>query len=136
MNDCTFDDLTEFRQDLLKAIDEQFPKESKKHMQSMANALTRRVRSAYKRTFKTRTGNLLKGTKRGRTYYYNGNQLQIRIHSAAPHASLLEYGHRIFNSDKEVEGSFIMQSAEASFYPYYQKKTEEFIDRMLEEGLS
>lgn len=44
------------------------------------------------------TGNLLRGSKKGRVFKYRGDPdaMQVRVKNAAPHAHLFEYGHEVY----------------------------------------
>lgn len=55
------------------------------------------------RTLGRKTGNYIKSIKRGKVYDYNGAHA-VRVYSAAPHAHLIEEGHRMVTHDGREVG--------------------------------
>lgn len=82
-----------------------------------------------------KTGKYLKSIKRGKVYEYNGAQA-VRTYSAAPHAHLIEHGHRMVTHDGRevgfVPGSHVFETARKSFEPQYQNDVEDFLDKEVE----
>ena len=94
---------------------------------------TRTLREA--RKVPKKTGTYLKSIKRGKVYEYNGAQA-IRTYSAAPHAHLIEAGHRMVTHDGQevgfVPGYHVFETARKAFEPTYQKDVEDFLDKEVE----
>lgn len=78
-----------------------------------------------------KTGNYLKSIKRGKVYKYNGAQA-VRVYSAAPHAHLIEEGHRMVTHDgKEVgfvRGHHVFEIASKNFETEYFTDLDNFLD--------
>lgn len=110
------------------------PKLQKKFMRQEGSKLLRRTKSEAKRV-KVKTGNYKKSIKRGKVYEYDGAQA-IRVYSTAPHAHLIEDGHRMVTHDgKEVgfvPGMHVFEVAGKGFEPEYLAD----IDDMLDEAVS
>lgn len=73
------------------------PKTQKKFMRKEGTKLLRQTKKEAKRV-KVRTGNYKKSIKRGKVYEYDGAQA-VRVYSTAPHAHLIEDGHRMVSHD-------------------------------------
>ena len=110
------------------------PKLQKKFMRQEGSKLLRRTKSEAKRV-KVKSGNYKKSIKRGKVYEYDGAQA-IRVYSTAPHAHLIEDGHRMVTHDgKEVgfvPGMHVFEVAGKGFEPEYLAD----IDDMLDEAVS
>ena len=81
-----------------------------------------------------KTGNYLKSIKRGKVYEYDGAQA-VRVYSTAPHAHLIEEGHRMVLHDGTevgfVPGHHVFEVAAKGFEPQYL----EDVDKMLDEAV-
>lgn len=110
------------------------PKLQKKFMRQEGSKLLRRTKSEAKRVH-VKSGNYKKSIKRGKVYEYDGAQA-IRVYSTAPHAHLIEDGHRMVTHDgKEVgfvPGMHVFEVAGKGFEPEYLAD----IDDMLDEAVS
>lgn len=137
-----FHELTEFQKDVLKSANDRFPKQARNFMQRVGNALKSSIMAGYKAKTNRKTGNLRKGLKRGKSYKYNGNEWQVRVYNKAPHAHLLEYGHRFRTikrrgwkyTGKYVAGRHVVGAAAEAFPGTYNRMCEEFVDQFLKEG--
>lgn len=137
-----FHELTEFQKDVLKSANDRFPKQARNFMQRVGNALKSSIMAGYKAKTNRKTGKLRKGLKRGRSYKYNGNEWQVRVYNKAPHAHLLEYGHRFRTIKRRgwkytgqyVKGRHVVGAAAEAFPETYNKMCEEFVDEFLKEG--
>ena len=80
------------------------------------------------------------GIKRGKVYLYKGDTWAVRVYNTRPHAHLIEDGHNIVNHKGEVkgfqQGKKVFATAERQFYEEYFNDVENFIDEVLDEGLS
>ena len=136
-----YDELTSFAKNMLELVNDKYPAKSKKLMNKAGFALKRIIKKEYNAKTKKKTGNLLKGVTKGKPYKYHGNTWQIRVFNKAPHAHLLEYGHRFRTIKRRgwkftgqyVPGRNIMGSAAESFYPVFNQMCEEFADEIIED---
>lgn len=137
-----FHELTEFQKDVLKSANDHYPKEAQKFMRKAGGALAKSIRSGYDSKTKRKTGNLRKGVTRGRVYKWNGNEWQVRVYNKAPHAHLLEYGHRMVDwrtgkvSQRTpfVKGRHVVGSAANSFPDTFTSMCEDFVEEFLTKG--
>lgn len=137
-----FHELTEFQKDVLKSANNRFPKQARNFMQRVGNALKSSIMAGYKAKTNRKTGNLRKGLKRGKSYKYNGNEWQVRVYNKAPHAHLLEYGHKFRTIKRRgwkytgqyVAGRHVVGAAAEAFPGTYNRMCEEFVDQFLKEG--
>ena len=135
-------ELTEFKARILKNANDQFPKQARNFMTRIGNAFAKQVKAGYDAKTKKKTGNLRRGVKRGKSYKYNGNEWQVRVYNKAPHAHLLEYGHRFRTIKRRgwkytgqyVKGRHVVGSAAAAFPPVFEKMCDEFVDELLQKG--
>ena len=137
-----FHELTEFQKDVLKSANNRFPKQARNFMQRVGNALKSSIMAGYKAKTNRKTGNLRKGLKRGKSYKYNGNEWQVRVYNKAPHAHLLEYGHKFRTIKRRgwkytgqyVAGRHVVGAAAEAFPGTFNRMCEEFVDKFLQEG--
>lgn len=138
-------ELDEFSKDLIAASqDFERGKHTKAFLRKTGNKLkTKTIKHAKSKTNR-KTGNLLKGIKRGKPYKYNltGN-MAIRVFGGKPgfHIHLLNNGHRIVDkSGKEhgfVQGKRFMESAAEEHTSSYIEDSEKFVDELLDKhGMS
>lgn len=82
-----------------------------------------------------KTGNYLKSIKRGKVYDYQGAQA-VRVYSYAPHAHLVEDGHRMVTHDGRevgfVPGHHVFEVAAKDFEPQYYQDLDSFLDKEVE----
>lgn len=137
-----FSELSEFNASMLKMVEKDMPNEAKKLMQRAGNALRRDMRTAYKQKTKRKTGNLLRGLSRGRAYIYQGTEYQVRVKNTAPHAHLIEYGHKAIGhaprkrfNGKYVKGRHIAGKAAKNFNSKFADMADKFVDDLLERGI-
>lgn len=82
-----------------------------------------------------KTGNYLKSIKRGKVYDYQGAQA-VRVYSYAPHAHLVEDGHRMVTHDGRevgfVPGHHVFEVAAKDFEPQYYQDLDGFLDKEVE----
>lgn len=115
-----FEGLTEFQKDLLEVAQEKLPRETFKMMRKAGNRLTtharREARSAINHD--SGTGNYYKRFKRGKVFKDAEGKIIVRAINSAPHAHLIEYGHRLVRGGKVigyVPGRLIMSGATKNF---------------------
>ena len=111
------------------------PKTQKKFMRQEGSKLLRRTKSEGKRV-KVKTGNYKKSIKRGKVYEYDGAQA-IRVYSTAPHAHLIEDGHRMVTHDGRevgfVPGMHVFEVAGKGFEPEYLADIDDMLDEAVKE---
>ena len=111
------------------------PKLQKKFMRQEGSKLLRRTKSEAKRV-KVKTGNYKKSIKRGKVYEYDGAQA-IRVYSTAPHAHLIEDGHRMVTHDGRevgfVPGMHVFEVAGKGFEPEYLADIDDMLDEAVKE---
>lgn len=129
-----FDDFEKDLLDLASNLDN--GKEVKKYLRKEGSKLSRRQKSQIKKLVKKKTGNLLKGAKRGKVYKNKG-KWTVRAYNSSPHGHLIDKGHRIVDKNG-VEKGFktgvnFLEKAEKDFEDDYHADTQNFIDKMLNE---
>lgn len=106
------------------------PKTQKKFMRQEGSKLLRRTKKEAKRV-KVRTGNYKKSIKRGKVYEYDGAQA-IRVYSTAPHAHLIEDGHRMVTHDGLeagfVPGMHVFEVSGKGFEPEFLADIDDMLD--------
>lgn len=111
------------------------PKTQKKFMRQEGSKLLRRTKSEAKRV-KVKPGNYKKSIKRGKVYEYDGAQA-IRVYSTAPHAHLIEDGHRMVTHDGRevgfVPGMHVFEVAGKGFEPEYLADIDDMLDEAVKE---
>ena len=98
------------------------------------------IKKGYKLKTKKKTGNLIKGVKEDKPYVYGKDEHQIRVYSKAPHAHLIEYGHKMIDKNGKptehgksfVEGRRIVETERKAFESEFYRMADEFVDDFLE----
>ena len=128
-----FNELSEFKKDLMRDIKQNFPKETAKFIKIEAGKASKVAKKIGKNKVGTSKGtkkdwveskSYHKGFKVGKTYKY-GNDLCCRAYNKSPHAHLIENGH--VSGTGFVKGRFVFKSAELEFTNEYIKDAEEFM---------
>jgi hypothetical protein len=134
-------ELTNFEKNLMKLANDTMPKESKKFLKKEGKSLLQETQSeAIFSGIKHKTHNYYDSIKQGKVYKYSGNGAWAnRVYATAPHAHLLEEGHRMVTHDgKEVgfiKGYDVFGSAEKKFREVYFSDVQDFLDNILDKGL-
>lgn len=152
MNGFLFDELSEFKQNLIKEVQEKFPKEYEKFLKDEAKTIKKTAQKIAKKEVKqgdlhTRynkkkqkeiSTNYHKNFKIGKKYNYDGN-VCIRVFNSARHAHLIENGHVLYSHGKPVGfvlGKMVfkiteyesktqfLNDAEKFLYEYFDRTTE------------
>lgn len=114
----------------LERIAREAPKTQKKFMRQEGSKLHRKTRKESERV-KIKTGNYKKSIKRGKVYVYD-DSLSIRVYSAAPHAHLIEGGHRMVTHDGRevgfVSGMHVFEAAGKDFEPEFLTDIDDMLD--------
>lgn len=132
-------ELTKLERDILDTAQKHLPKETKKFLRDEGGKLRKVTLSVAKSKVKKKTGNYFKSIKRGKVYRYRGTgDLSIRAYSGAPHAHLIESGHRqVTKGGAEVgfvQGKRVFETASKQFEEQHYADTQKFIEEALEKG--
>ena len=118
----------------LGQVQELYPKEIKKFMQSEGTKLKNRTLKTAKSNVKKKMGNYFKGIKRGKYYKYSGNGADsIRVYAGKPahHGHLVEYGHKTKNGNRTKAYHTFKTSADA-FESTYESDCDKLADKITE----
>lgn len=118
----------------LGQVQELYPREIKKFMQTEGTKLKNRTLKTAKSNVKKKTGNYFKGIKRGKYYKYSGNGADsIRVYAGKPahHGHLIEYGHKTANGGRTKAYHIFKTSADA-FESTYESDCDKFADKITE----
>lgn len=105
-----FGELTDLQKDMMRGIDELFPKETNKFLKEQATKLRKRTKIVAKRyvgTSKGKKKNWVSSKsyhqkfKIGQIYHYEDDDKNIRTYNNSQHGHLLEYGH--WNVSKNIK---------------------------------
>lgn len=135
-----FDELSDFKKDLLNEANKLFPKETEKFLKTECQGLLKVV----KRVAKANVGTA-KGTKKdwqtqksyhkrfkvGKKYFYNGD-LSQRVYNGSPHGHLIEYGHKTQNG-KFVSGKYVFEKASTEYGQEFSKNCDEFLGQYFDD---
>lgn len=122
------DEMTE----ALGMVQKVYPKEVKKFMQSEGNKLKKQTKSKAQSSVKKKTGNYLKGIKRGKYYKYSGNGADaIRVYAGSPahHGHLIEYGHKT-KSGSRTRAYHVFKTSADAFESTYESDCDKFADKI------
>ncbi|CKH08696.1 Uncharacterised protein [Fusobacterium polymorphum] len=137
MDGFTTDELDELEKEVLR-LAKKYPNETKKFLQKQGNKLKGVAKKIAKSKVKIKTGNYMKGFKRGKYYKWNGEDDCIRVYNYMPHAHLIENGHIIKDrTGKEhgfKKGYFILAQAHNDFYDEFVKSTDDFVGEVIKNG--
>ncbi len=121
--------LQRLGRDLLRC-GEAYSKKEKKFLRQEGSKLLRKTKKEAKRVGK-KTGNYQKSIKRGKPYSYRRSNA-IRVYSYAPHAHLIEEGHRMVTHDGQevgfVQGHHVFETAARDFEPQFQSDLDDFLE--------
>ncbi|KYM52139.1 hypothetical protein IX329_000353 [Fusobacterium necrophorum] len=132
-------DLEEIEKEVLR-LAKKYPKEARKFLGKQGNELKKRVKAKAKSKIGKKTGNYMKGFKRGKVYKYMGEEDTVRVYNNMPHAHLIEHGHIIKGRGKNgkehgfKKGYHILEEAEKEFHDDFVKAADGFIDEVLKNG--
>ena len=134
------DGFNEFERDLLKLANTfEKGKYAKQHLRREGNKLKRVTIKLAQQRVKIKTGNYIKGTNRGKVYFFKGTRaLSVRVYGGHPanHAHLIEYGHRRVARDGSehgfTHGKYIFEKAIKSFEDKYVENSQKFIDKLID----
>ena len=136
--DCK--ELKNYEKKLIKMAHDTMPKESKQFLRKAGTKFRTATAKNARSLVNKKTGNYAKSIKRGKVYKWTkgDGSWAIRVYSNAPHAHLIEKGHRQIRNGKEigfVQGKFVFKKAQKSFESEYYEMTQKWIDDLLKKGL-
>ena len=121
----------------MRRIAEENPKKQRQFLQKEGNKLRSRTKAQARKLGK-KTGNYLKSIKRGKVYDYRGDKA-IRVYSYAPHAHLIENGHRMVTHDGRevgfVKGHHVFEVAAEDFEPVFYTDLDDFLSEEVDDKL-
>jgi len=141
-----FDELSDFKQNIMRDIQKKFPDETSKFIKSEAKKLSKVAKKIAKRevgTSKDEKKNWQadksyhKRFKTGKVYKYAENDYCVRAFNSAPHAHLIEYGHIMTDHQGKPTGKFIFgksiyKQAEIEFMSQWLYDCEDFMTQYVE----
>lgn len=129
----TFDELS---RDLLKIARTEYPAKTKGMLRKASKKLQKKAVAKAKAEVGEKTGSYQKGFKTGKVYRYENSDDCIRVYNGAPHAHLIEYGHK--QTDKTgkdygyTPGKHILENAGKDYEGEFEEDVEKFIDDLLD----
>lgn len=129
--------LEELEKEVIR-LAKKYPKETKKFLQKQGNKLKSKAIKKAKSKIKEKTGNYLKGFKRGKVYRYKDEEDTVRVYNYMPHAHLIEEGHIIKDrTGKEhgfKKGYHILEDSRYEFQDEFIKAADNFVDDIIKKG--
>lgn len=109
------------------------PDKEKKMLKEEGRKLRKKTKDGIKKAMLGRkTGKYRKSIKLGKVYKYHGVHA-VRVYSTAPHAHMIEKGHRMVTHDGHevgyVTGYFIFQAAAKEFTPELVEDLNQWLDQ-------
>lgn len=124
-------------QETLRFFEANFPKESKRVMGKVGNQAKKIVKAEAKQRVGRVTGNYFKSIKRGKVFVSDQGEWTVRVfpsYKIAPHAHLIENGHRLVINGQEVgfiHGKRVFDKAGRSVEKEFHRIVEEEMDKEL-----
>lgn len=132
--------LTEFQRDLLEVAQRRLPRESFQIMRKIGNKARTVVAKEARSRVKKDTGMYHKRFKRGKVFKDDEGKIVVRVINSAPHAHLIEYGHRQVSSNGTetgfVPGKKVMENGIEKFNSsgQFDKMLSDWLDEQLDRG--
>ena len=127
-------ELQKYAKDLA-TVGQEYEKAERRFLQKEGAKLRSKTKAQARKLGK-KTGNYLKSIKRGKVYEYDGAQA-VRVYSTAPHAHLIEDGHRMVSHDGRelgfVPGMHIFEVSGKDFQPEFLADIDEMLDEVVKE---
>lgn len=114
-NGLDVEEFSEFTKEMVKYAEKQMPKTCRKFMRTEAKKLVAEAKKIAQLKVNKKTGNYLKGFKAGKKVYkYQDADYNIVVSNDAPHAHLLEEGHKMTKHGGRKMGRYRRGSAPAA----------------------
>lgn len=135
-----FDELSDFKKDLLREAEKIFPEETEKFLKDEGKKLTALQKRIAKQDVGTSKGkkkdweekkSYHKRFKTGKLYDYQGDKC-IRAYNGSPHGHLIEYGHKTTNN-RFVSGRYVIKSSENQFKHEFEKDCDNFLSNYFDD---
>ena len=138
--------MSEFAQNMLRRATVLYPEHLKNFLKEKAAELNARAKKWAKIEYKKKTGLYQKRFKVSKAFVGEG-RFFIKVYNSAPHAHLLEQGHRKVPRGKKGEsnrggnetgfkrGKYPLTRSVRDFRPIYYKEIEKFIDEYFIKGI-
>ncbi len=131
------DDFKQFEKDLLKLSKDLKSPETKKFLKKQGIKLKKKTEKIAKSKVKEKTGRYIKSIKSGKVYDFEGSY-SSRVYSTAPHAHLVEYGHKIVSKTGETKGfksgAYVFEEARKEFEEEFTGAIDEYINGIYEKN--
>ena len=142
-----FEEMQEFEKKLIKTAEEEFPKEAERFMKNEARTLKRRMIKKAKtelsgKRFAAEGKSYEERFEAGKTVYeWPDARFNIRTYNPAPHAHLIEYGHRKFDfhgqdTGEYVPGKHIIENTAIAYRSEFTKHVGDKLASQVLKGLS
>lgn len=132
-------ELDNFQKKLLRKAQREFPRETYRFLRKAGSKGRTYVARKSRRIVKKKSGNYHKSWKRGRAYRKRDGSYEVQIRNNAPHAHLIEYGHRKVNKKGVevgfVKGKRVLEEGIKEFESQFFNLLEDWLDEMLDKGL-
>lgn len=128
MNSFNIDGLDNFEKELVRILEQKYPKELKRFMRKQAND----VKIQAVEDTPVDEGVLVKGWKVSTKHKKNKNEITGEIKNTAPHAHLIENGHELVNGGW-WEGKHMLEKAVEKKKSEFEKELHIFLDDVLGE---
>lgn len=139
MMDFDMSGLTNLQQDLLDVAQNRLPRESFQLMRKIGSKARTVVAKEARSRVKKDSGDYHKRFKRGKVFKGADGEIVVRVINSAPHAHLIEHGHRLVRGGREVgfvAGKKVMDHGLQNFESsgQFEKMVEEWLDKLLRDG--
>ena len=129
-------ELQKYAKDLA-TVGQEHEKAERRFLQKEGSKLRSKTKAQARKLGK-KTGNYLKSIKRGKVYKYRGDKA-VRVYSYAPHAHLIEEGHRMVTHDGRevgfVKGHHVFEVAAKGFESEFYTDLDDFLSGEVVEKL-
>ena len=138
--DFKLEGLSDFQRDLLDVAQTKLPRESFKIMRKIGSKARTKVAAHARSSVKKDTGLYHKRFKRGKAFKDADCQYVIRVINSAPHAHLIEYGHRQVTKKGDevgfVTGKKVMEKGISKFDDTgeFENMLSKWLDDLLDSG--
>ena len=112
--------------------------ETKKFVKKQAKILKKKTLEVAKKRVKKKTGYYYKSIKDGKSYEFKGS-FACRVYSGAPHAHLIEEGHRIVKGKNgtelgRVKGKFVFRDTANEFKEEFEENSQKMLEELFEKN--
>lgn len=148
-----FDELSDFKKELMLEAKELFPEETKKFIKKEGRALSKKAKNIAKQIIGTAKG-IKKDWKYKTSYhagfdsskvFFSNGDICCKAFNHAPHAKLIEYGHYQVPRGKKgasnkggkpngfTEGKYVFEKASTEYGQEFSKNCDEFLGQYFDD---